>query len=149
MNYLSGEENLEYKGMTFKASTAGLQLQEHADGYMFCSRYSEVTPTVESSVDVCKEQCRGCWILTYYAGLQTPFAKRCYVFMSAEECGLLQGYKDGTGSIWSVPVGIYNSSGPAAQRYRAHEQAVVWPGKTLEMPEDYFSGALGWIAVLH
>ena len=37
----------------------------------------------------------------------------------------------------SVPVGLYNST---LQQYKAYERAVVWPGKTMEVPVDYFSG---------
>ena len=40
-------------------------------------------------------------------------------------------------TISSVPVGLYNST---LQQYKAYEQAVVWPGKTVEIPADYFSG---------
>ena len=37
----------------------------------------------------------------------------------------------------SVPVGTYDSS---EQQYTAYERAVVWPGSTIEVPVDYFSG---------
>ena len=37
----------------------------------------------------------------------------------------------------SVPVGIFNST---KEQYSAYERAVVWPGNTLEVPMDYFSG---------
>ena len=37
----------------------------------------------------------------------------------------------------SVGVGVFDST---LGQYRAYEQAVVWPGKTMEVPLDYFSG---------
>ena len=137
MNCLAGEDGSEYKGMTFKALTSGFQLQEYEGGYKFCSRYSEVAPTIESSVDACKDTClqRGCWALTYYAGSQTDFYRKCYVFLSATECGSFDSYKDGGGSLWSVPVGVLNGDG----QYEAYKQAVVWPGSTMEVPVDYLS----------
>ena len=137
MNNLVGEDRAEYKGMTFKASTTGFQLQEYKGGYMFCSKYSEVAFTIESSEDACKDKCRRCSLLTYYAGFESQFSKRCYVFQSAVECGRLKGYKDGAGSMWSVPVGAFDSM---LQEYEAYKRAVVWPGKTMEVPLDYSSG---------
>lgn len=139
MNYLVGANSAEYKGMTFKASNTVFQLQEYEGGYQFCSRYPEVIPTIENSLEACKDKCRGCWALTYYAGLETEYERRCYVFMSAADCGTLEGYKDMSGSLRSVMVGIYNST---TQQYRAYNQTVVWPGGTMLAPADYFSGAL-------
>lgn len=46
MNYLSGADGPEYKGMTYSVSSTGFELQEYAGGYNFCSRYSSITPTV-------------------------------------------------------------------------------------------------------
>jgi hypothetical protein len=37
----------------------------------------------------------------------------------------------------SVAVGIFNST---LGQYTAYERPVVWPGNTLEVPTDYFSG---------
>ena len=37
----------------------------------------------------------------------------------------------------SVPVGMFNST---LGQYKAYEPPVVWPGNTLEVPVDYFSG---------
>ena len=141
MNFVIGNASLEYKGKTFRALATGLQLQEYYGGYKFCSKYSEVTPTIKNSVDACKDTCvqQGCWALTYYAGLQTEFKRRCYLYMSKAECGTLEGYKDGVGSVWSVPVGVFNSS---TGQYQAYKQAVIWPGGTPEVPTDYISGVL-------
>ena len=70
MNYLVGAEGIEYNGMTFEANATGFQPQEYENGYKFCERYSEVIPTIEASVDACKDKChdKGCSFLTYYAG---------------------------------------------------------------------------------
>ena len=46
------------------------------------------------------------------------------------------------GRMSSVPVGMYNNT---LGQYKAYEQAVVWPGNTIEVPVDYFSGQLQWI----
>ena len=138
MNYVAGVDSSEHKGMTFKPSTTGFQLQEYEGGYRFCSRYSDVTPTIESSVDACKGRCsgqRGCWALTYYAEASTEFDRRCYVYMSAAECGTLDGYL--MGSLWLVPVGIFNSS---TRQYTANSRAVMWPGNTTDVPIDYSPG---------
>ena len=43
------------------------------------------------------------------------------------------------GRIESRPVGLYNST---TQEYLVYGQAVVWPGNTMEVPADYFSGEL-------
>ena len=45
-------------------------------------------------MSACKRKCSGCWALTYYAGLQTAFAKQCYIFLSEAECGTLMNYRD-------------------------------------------------------
>ena len=37
----------------------------------------------------------------------------------------------------SVAVGMFDS---VLQQYSAYEQAVVWPGNTMEVPTDYVSG---------
>ena len=39
----------------------------------------------------------------------------------------------------SVAVGMFNST---QGQYKAYERAVVWPGKTTEVPVDYLSGTL-------
>ena len=39
--------------------------------------------------------------------------------------------------IRSVPVGMFDST---LGQYKAYERTVVWPGKTMEVPPDYFSG---------
>ena len=39
--------------------------------------------------------------------------------------------------IRSVAVGTFNST---LKQYRAYERPVIWPGNTLEVPADYFSG---------
>ena len=39
----------------------------------------------------------------------------------------------------SVAVGIFNST---AGQYEVYERVLVWPGNTLEVPADYFSGKL-------
>ena len=41
------------------------------------------------------------------------------------------------GAVESVPVGLLNST---MQEYMAYERAVVWPGITVKVPVDYFSG---------
>ena len=41
----------------------------------------------------------------------------------------------------SVAVGVYNSS---VGQYKAYEREVLWPGKTTEVPVDYFLGAPRW-----
>ena len=38
--------------------------------------------------------------------------------------------------VHSVAVGLFNSLG----QYKAYERAVLWPGKTEDVPSDYFSG---------
>ena len=45
---------------------------------------------------------------------------------------------DGDDVMSSVAVGMFNST---QEQYSAYERQVVWPGKTLEVPADYFSGA--------
>ena len=45
---------------------------------------------------------------------------------------------------WSVAVGMYNCT---LQQYRAHERAIVWPGKTMAVPVDYFLGELQRIMI--
>ena len=95
-------------------------------------------PTLESSVDACKDRCGGCWGLTYYAGLHTEFRARCYLYTAAAECGTLEGYTDRGGDLWSVPVGKFSRT---EQQYSVLSK-VVWPGNTLEVPADYFSGEL-------
>ena len=107
---------------------------------MFCSKYSEVAFTIESSEDACKDKCRRCSFLTYYAGFESQLSKRCYVFGSAVECGSLEGYTDGAGSMWSVPVGAFDRFDSMLQEYKAYQRVVVWPGQTMEVPVDYFSG---------
>ena len=87
MNYVIGEDGVKYEGMTFERTSIGFRIQRFEGGYYYCSKYFEVTPTIESSVEACKDACRGCSFLTYYAGLTTEFAKRCYLFKSAAECG--------------------------------------------------------------
>ena len=140
MNYMIG--NAEYRGMTFKASSTGLELQEYPGGYYFCSRYSEVAYTNESSVDACKDMCNdACWSLTYYAGLHTEFANHCYVFTSAAQCGALEAYKDRGRSAWSVPVGLYNRT---QGEYKAYASVIVWPGGTMETPKDFLEGEDPW-----
>ena len=37
----------------------------------------------------------------------------------------------------SVAVGIFDAT---LKEYKAYKQVVVWPGKTMEVPADYFSG---------
>ena len=138
LNYIFGADGAEYRGMTFKSTrTRGLQLQEHKGGYMYCSKYSKVAFSNESTVDACKDKCGGCYFVTYYAGLETDFAKRCYVFQSAVECGGLTGYTDGSGRGWTVPVGLYDR---LQQQYKVYQEAVIWPGNTMEVPVDYVSG---------
>ena len=43
------------------------------------------------------------------------------------------------GGIGGVPVGMFSST---TQKYLAYERAVVWPGNTIEVQVDYFSGEL-------
>ena len=45
---------------------------------------------------------------------------------------------EGDDVMSSVAVGMFNST---QEQYSAYERQVVWPGKTLEVPADYFSGA--------
>ena len=59
------------------------------------------------------------------------------MFNSAAECGSLIGYEDGSQGAWIVPVGVFNRT---AQKYMAYERPVVWPGKTMDVPADYFAG---------
>ena len=111
---------------------------------MYCSAPRVTMPSIESSLDECKEKCRDCYSITYYAGLKTNFAKRCYVYMSEAECGTLIGFKETLDiPMWSEPVGMYNST---LQQYTAYERVVVWPGSTTKVPVDYSSGASGMYA---
>ena len=68
----------------------------------------QVKPTIESSLDACKKVCRGCWGLTYYAGLSTDFALRCYVYHTAARCGTLMNYAD-SGGGWVMDTGSETS----------------------------------------
>ena len=50
----------------------------------------------------------------------------------------VMNYVLGEGGVMSsVAVGVYSST---AKQYEAYDQAVKWPGKTMEVPADYFSG---------
>ena len=140
MNYI-GSEGAEHKGMTFTLSMNEFQLQEYPGGYKYCSQYALVTPIIASSVDACKDACRAktCWALTYYAGLKTEFAQKCYLFMAAAECGRLKDYKGGVDSVWSVPVGRYNRS---TGKY-TNLSEVVWPGGTTNIPVAYVRAICG------
>ena len=80
-------------------SGAGFKLQEYPGGYKYCPQYASVAPTIESDLRACKGKCGDCWGLTYYEGLETAFAKKCYVFASEAECGTMLNYKD-TGDTW-------------------------------------------------
>ena len=146
MNYLVGEDGAEYKGMTFELATTGFELHEYAGGYHYCSLGSEKTLegdfTIKNGIESCKEKCRPCSFLTYYEGLETEYAKRCYVFKSAAECGRLTSYEDGSRGVWSVPVGVFNRT---TKQYRVYERPVVWPGQTMDVPADYFSGEPSWM----
>ena len=117
----------------------GFKLLGYSGGYKYCSNYEQVEPTIQDSADACKDLCQDlCWGLTYYAGLETDFANRCYLFMSAPECGTLTSYTETLDiPVWSVPTGIFNHS---VQQYEAYERAVVWPRRTMEVPVDYVSG---------
>ena len=44
----------------------------------------------------------------------------------------------------SVAVGIFDAT---LKEYKAYEQALVWPGNTKDVPVDFVSGALFWIAM--
>lgn len=47
--------------------------------------------------------------------------------------------------MWTVPVGVFNGT---LQQYKAYEHGVVWPGKTMEVPADYFSEESIHLAIL-
>ena len=50
----------------------------------------------------------------------------------------VMNYVQGEGDVMiSVAVGMFNST---QGHYRAYARQVVWPGNTLEVPTDYFSG---------
>ena len=74
----------------------------------------------------------------YYAGLKSDFAKHCYVYMSAAECGTLASCTETSNetdiSVWSVLIAVYNST---VGELKADERAVVWPGNIMEAPKDY------------
>ena len=70
---------------------------------------------------------------SYYAGLETDFARRCYVYMSAAQCGTLENYND-EGCVWSQPIGTYNCT---TEQYEAHERATIWPGSAPVIPVDF------------
>lgn len=128
---------------TCLAGSAGLTLQEYPTGHKYCSKYAQVAPISESSVDLCKSECRDCWGLTYYEALETEFAQRCYVFSSEAECGTLIGYNETVEvPVWSESVGyiLDQSSSTEGQVYTA-VMTITWPGNTTEVPSDFVSGA--------
>ena len=86
-------------------SGAGFKLQEDPGGYKYCPQYARVAPTIESDLRACKDKCGDCWGLTYYEGLETAFAKKCYVFASQAECGTMLNYKE-TGDAWVEEIGF-------------------------------------------
>lgn len=123
---------------TFLADSE-FKLQDHPGGYKYCDGPRVTTPSIESSLSACKKRCRDCWSITYYAGLETDFAKRCYVYMSEAECGILTSWTETLDiPAWSEAIGVCNST---LQQYIAHDWVVVWPGSTAEVPVDFSSGA--------
>ena len=122
-------------------------MQEHLGGYMYSSAPDVTAPSIENSLDDCKAKCRDCWSVTYYAGLKTDYAKRCYVYMSEAECGTLIGWTETLDiPMWSEVIGRYNST---LHQYTADDRVVVWPGSTTKVPVDYSSGASGTYAWVH
>ena len=92
---------------------------------MHCSAPRVTMPSIESSLDECKGKCRDCYSITYYAGLKTNFAKRCYVYMSEAECGTLISYNDTGGTTaWDVAAGYNND-------------LIRWPGNSSRVPSTY------------
>lgn len=143
MSYMAiGSGGVPYGGQTYlRDGVVGFSLQGHQGGYRYCSGYEQLMPSSESSEEACKNKCSrdGCWALTYYAESGTAFAKRCYIFMSEEECGALISLKDAGSELWSEPIGEYSST---QQQYTASPRVPVWPGGTTVVPIDYVSGAV-------